>query len=437
MKPDLRSRLPALPAPDSTAAFLRDGYRFAGLRCAEQDTDVFETRLLGEPAVCLRGREGAELFYDTSRFERADAFPPRVLRTLLGEGGVQGLDGAAHRDRKALFLRLIGPESGAAEEVAARFTAHWREALPGWGRAGEVVLHRDLPPLLYRAAADWAGLPDAGTAATRRATDRMLAMIDAPAAVGPRYLRSRQARTTSERELAGLVRGVRERTAEVPEGSPADRIARYRDGGGALLSERVAAVELLNLLRPVVAVERFVVFAALLLHRFPEWAARLGAGEPGGGGEEEEVGCFVQEVRRLTPFFPMVAARVRRDAGFTWRGVDFPGGRRVLLDLYGTDRHPGLWPDADRFAPDRFHGPAEPDPYALVPQGGGDHAMGHRCPGEGITLALMRAAVRILTREIAYRVPEQDLRVNLRRIPALPRSGVILTDVLQVPDESF
>lgn len=426
------------PVPDSTAAFLRDGYGFIGRRCAELGSDVFATRLLGEPTVCLRGRAGAELFYDTTRFERAGAFPPRVERTLLGEGGIQGLDGAAHRARKDLFLELLGPGSGAAEEVAARFAALWREALPRWRGDGEVVLHHELPPLLYRAAAEWAGLPAADEATTRRAADRMLAMIEAPAALGPRHWRGRRARTASERELAGLARSVRQGTVEVRAGSPLARIARLRDADGTLPDERVAAVEVLNLLRPVVAVERFLVFAALLLHRFPERAAVLGAegGTDGNGGTDgdEGVDSFVQEVRRVAPFFPTVAARVRPGAGFTWRGVEFPAGRRVLLDLYGTDRHPAVWPRPGMFDPDRFRGRPDPGPYALVPQGGGEYASGHRCPGEWVTLALMRTAVRLLTREIAYRVPEQDLRVSLRHIPALPRSGLVLADVVEVPD---
>jgi fatty-acid peroxygenase len=40
----------------------------------------------------------------------------------------------------------------------------------------------------------------------------------------------------------------------------------------------------------------------------------------------------------FAPFFPAVAARVRRD--FDWKGYRLPRGRRVLLDLYGTDYDP-------------------------------------------------------------------------------------------------
>ena len=35
----------------------------------------------------------------------------------------------------------------------------------------------------------------------------------------------------------------------------------------------------------------------------------------------------------------------------------------------------------------------------------------------------------MLAREMRYEVPKQDLRVDLRRIPALPASGMILRGV--------
>ncbi|CAN7739580.1 hypothetical protein [Neorhizobium sp. LjRoot104] len=36
--------------------------------------------------------------------------PKAVQKTLLGEGGVQGLDGGPHRHRKHLFMSLMSPD---------------------------------------------------------------------------------------------------------------------------------------------------------------------------------------------------------------------------------------------------------------------------------------------------------------------------------------
>ena len=64
--------------------------------------------------------------------------------------------------------------------------------------------------------------------------------------------------------------------------------------------------------------------------------------------------------------------------------------------------------------------------FDLVPQGGGEPAGGHRCPGEGATIALMKLATRLLVRETRYRLPPQDLRLDMRRLPALPIGGFVV-----------
>jgi fatty-acid peroxygenase len=55
-------------------------------------------------------------------------------------------------------------------------------------------------------------------------------------------------------------------------------------------------------------------------------------------GDDSILEPFVQEVRRLTPFFPVIAG-VAREA-FASRDYKFQKGDRFVLDLYGTDRDP-------------------------------------------------------------------------------------------------
>ncbi|MFJ1735249.1 hypothetical protein [Streptomyces sp. NPDC088254] len=64
----------------------------------------------------------------------------------------------------------------------------------------------------------------------------------------------------------------------------------------------------------------------------------------------------------------------------------------------------------------------------LIPQGGGEPRSGHRCPGERVVVGVLEAlAVRLARLE--HTVPEQDSMISLRRLPARPRSGVVLADV--------
>lgn len=43
----------------------------------------------------MTGSEAAQLFYDWRRFARRGVMPKAIQMTLLGEGGVQGLDDGA------------------------------------------------------------------------------------------------------------------------------------------------------------------------------------------------------------------------------------------------------------------------------------------------------------------------------------------------------
>lgn len=56
-----------------------------------------------------------------------------------------------------------------------------------------------------------------------------------------------------------------------------------------------------------------------------------------------------------------------------------------------------------------------------------------QCPGDWIVIALMSSAVRFLIREMTYAVPEQHLSVRLNRIPAIPRSRMVLDRVRVAP----
>ena len=206
----------------------------------------------------------------------------------------------------------------------------------------------------------------------------------------------------------------------MPVASPLNVVARFRGRDGRLLDTEVATVELLNLLRPTVAVARYVTFTALALHKHPDARARIDSGADG------SVEAFVQEVRRFYPFFPFVGGIARN--AFDWRGHRFAPGTWFLLDLYGTDRDPRIWGDPDAFRPERFMQWKE-DPYNFIPQGGGDHYHNHRCAGEWITISLMKCALCLLLDTMHYEVPRQDLRVSLSHMPAIPASRFRIREV--------
>lgn len=396
------------------------GYAFVSRTCDHLGTDGFRIEALGRRVTFLRGAEASRLFYGgQGRFTRQGAVPPFVQHLLQDEGSVQGLDGAAHHHRKAMFRALL--TSANAGTITELLAEDFARAVGYWAGQDRVQLHTQAELLLTRTALRWAGVPLAGTSVRHRARE-LSAMVDWIGMLGPGNWAARMLRRRSEAWAAGLVGAVRAGALRPPPASALAVIAGFRDHGGWLLSEEVAAVELLNVLRPIVAVSHFITFAAAALITYPQWREEL-------AGSDGDLEPFVHEVRRFYPFFPAVPGRTTDE--LRWGGAVFAPGELVVLDLYGTNHHRDLWPGPEEFRPERFRH-WDGDPHTLIPQGGGDMARDHRCPGEPMTIALMTEAVRQLTRSISYTAGVQDLSVALNRAPALPREGVLLTGVRPV-----
>jgi len=397
-------------ALDATAALLREGYDFMGRRRARLGGDSFRTRLMLQDVLCVMGEEAARLFYAPDRFTRRAALPPTTLMSLQDFGSVQRLDGAAHRWRMRLFLEVLSPE--AVARLGERFDAEWERRQALWRDRGEIVLYPEMGQVLTRAVCAWGGSPLTDDEAGRR-TGEFRAMIEGAGAVGPRNWRGLARRSRTERWARREVVAAR---AGLREGTPLAAVAGHRDAAGALLGVGVAAVEYLNLLRPTVAVDRFIVFCALALHEHPAWRERLRGADPA------VFAAFAQEVRRFYPFFPAVGGRALQP--FEWQGRRFRKGAWVLLDTWGTNHDPRAWTEPDRFDPERFLRD-EANAFNFTPQGAGDVATGHRCPGEQVTVELMARAVRRLL-ETPYEVPPQDLAIDPGRMPAIPRSRFVI-----------
>lgn len=278
---------------ESSLALLGEGYPFIRDRCQRLHSNVFQARLLMQNTICLSGEQAARLFYDERHFQRAQAMPRMLKKTLLGQGGVQGLDGEAHRHRKRMFLQLL--DAAAVDELVGLTERSWRQAIGQWQAQGEVQLLGEVQMLLTDSVCRWAGVP-LPSAERELRRDQLAQMIDGAGGIGPRHLAARKARREAEAWTQHLIEQVR---AGELQGDPTRAlmvVAHHRDLDGKPLDSRIAAVELLNLLRPTVAVAYFITYAALELLAHPHWCERLRA-------EDELLEPFAQEVRRLHAFF--------------------------------------------------------------------------------------------------------------------------------------
>jgi fatty-acid peroxygenase len=414
---DARKVLPRVGGFDSTLSLLREGYRFVPRRCEQIGADAFSTRIMLQQALCVRGEDAARMFYQPGRFTRRHALPATSMALLQDFGSVMALDGEQHRKRKAMFMSLYGPleRQRLVGLVAAQFRAHFAR----WPALAKVEVHKAAQEVLCHATCQWAGVP-VGVDEVRQRTAEFAAMIDAAGSAGPRNWRALLVRNRTEHWARALIDAVRAGQIQPAYDSPLNVIARHRDADGALISRKDAAVELINILRPTVAVARYIAFALLALHQHPEYRVRAAS------ADDAWLTMFAQEVRRFYPFIPVMGGRAQHD--FEWHGMQVEKGTWVLLDLYGTDHHPDIWGDPEVFRPERFER-WQSSGFDLIAQGGGDHYSGHRCPGEFITMDIVKAAVKLFAAEIDYEVPPQDLSIDLGRVPTLPASGMVVERV--------
>ncbi|MFP7492675.1 cytochrome P450 [Terribacillus saccharophilus] len=404
---------------DHSLAFLKEGYEFILHRRKSFQSNVFETTLLGKKAICLGGKEGAELFYDSDKFMRAGAAPNRLVKTLFGEGGVQTLDGEQHHNRKSMFMSIMTRTQ--LQKLDKLIETEWMHASERWEKADQTTLYDESQLILMKAACAWAGVP---LDDEEKRTEQMRHLFESPAAIGPSHWQGRVSRSGVDEWISNLVEQVRRGDLHPIQEGALYVFSWHRDANGELLPKEVAAVEVVNILRPIVAISIYIAFAALALHQFPEEKERLKKGDG-------SIHRFVQEVRRYYPFFPATMAKVKHD--FEWQGYQFKEGTMTLLDLYGNNHDPHLWEQPDLFRPDRFLD-WEESPFDFIPQGGGDFHMGHRCAGEWVTIQVMEVSVDYLVNRLQYKVPDQDLSYSHSSMPSMPKSQMILSHVRKVPD---
>ena len=145
-------------------------------------------------------------------------------------------------------------------------------------------------------------------------------------------------------------------------------------------------------------------------------------------GGDEYLDAVIKETLRLRPVLPIVGRLLTEPA--TLGGYDLPAGTMVGPCIYLTHRRPDVYPEPDRFRPERFVG-VQPDTYAWLPFGGSIR----RCIGASFAMFEMKVVIPVVLRELRLRaattspepmrrraitfVPERDaLVVAERRSPA-------------------
>lgn len=402
---------------DHTLDLLIEGYPFIQNRIKKYQSPIVISRVLGKKAIFLSGIEEAKVFYSNKYFKRHGVAPMHVQKTLFGKKAIQGLDGAEHLKRKQLFMSLLSPdyEKRLLDLCAKNLECMAKE----WENESSIKLFDESKKVLFLSVCEWSAVPYPKNR-EEEFLEEFGYMIYSFGRMGSYYRKGKRSRKCVEQWIEQLIEDVRLGLFIVDKSTPLYQMSMCKDVNGELVDIKIAARELINLLRPIIAIATYITFIAVALYENPECKEKLKTRDP------LYLEMFCQEVRRYYPFSPFVGAKVKKS--FRWKNCIFKKNTLVFLDLYGMMHDEKIWDQPYAFIPERFEN-REKCLYDLMPQGGGKIMTGHRCAGDIVTLKIMMVFTDFLVNKMEYTVPKQDLYIPLNQIPTLPRSGFIIKDV--------
>lgn len=399
---------------------LDEGYLLFSTLREEANAPVVKARLLNKEVIAVYGQEAAKKFYDPNNFKREGAMPKLVLKTLFGEEGVQTMDGKSHEHRKTIFMNLMTPKR--MEDYHQIVDKNLSEKLDQ--QHGEFDLFDLSKDVLFRSICEWAGidLSKIPKEEVEQLADYQISMISSAVTNPATHIKGVENRKKSEKWAQSLIEDARIHPVANKEEVALYAFANATDEQGELLPINVAAVELLNVIRPTVALTVWIALMGHALFSRPDIYQRLRA-------EFAQLqDSFIQEMRRYYPFFPMLPAFATKDVEID--GYMIPKDSWVVLDLYGTNHDERSIESPEVFRISRYLGKEKhisyDEEYEMIAQGGGKFEAMHRCAGEWITLHTLRVFSDQLVNKYEFSVPDQDWSIPMNQFPTFPNSKALV-----------
>ncbi len=416
------NKIPKDKGLDNTLKIVKEAYTYVPRRLEAFDTNVFETRALGmKKVLVVSGKKAAELFYDNEKISRKGALPKRIVNTLFGQGAIHTTEGKQHVDRKALFMSLMTTKN--LKYLRELTRNYWFAHTQRMEDMDEVNVYEEATLLLTKIGFRWAGLKQTHEVAVQNAKDMDL-LIDSFSALGQSpagYKKAKKARERVEKFLEHQIKAVREGEQYAAPNTALYEFAHWKDLNDKPMDLHLCAVDLMNVVRPLVAVNRFVSYAVKALIEFDQERLKLQVTK-----DQNYAYKFAQEVRRIFPFVPFLPGRLKQNIEFD--GYSLKKNTLIILDVFGTTHDPKLFENPYQFNPNRFED-WDGSPFDLIPQGGGDFYTNHRCAGEWMTVIVMEETINYFANKIDFSVPTQDLSVKLDQFPGKVTSGTVIRNV--------
>jgi cytochrome P450 len=151
--------------------------------------------------------------------------------------------------------------------------------------------------------------------------------------------------------------------------------------------------------------------------RHPQVVERLRE-EALGNGPGEYTAAVIKESLRARPPLPIAGARLV-SRPYRLGEYELPAGTMVAVCIYLLHRDPRLYPEPDRFRPERFLD-GEPGRYEWIPFGGGPR----HCIGASFALTQMEIVLSTIVARTRLAPTEQaDEKIRRRGVGLSPRHG--------------
>ncbi len=429
-----------LPALAQAALYARDPLGFL-IRFQRRYGDIFTVSFpffqrlvyVADPALVK------QLFTGSPRQLHAGEANATVLEPALGPNSVLTLDEAPHmRQRKLLLPPFHGERIQRYGELIREATLGEMESWPV-GEPFALRPHTQWITLAVIMRAVFGVDDEQRLIRFERLIEDFSARVSLVTAFPPlrrslgrwspwaRFLRAREALDRFVYEEIALHRAAIA-TAEGERDDVLSLLMGARDEDGEPMSDQELRDELVTILAAGhETTATGLAWALERLVRNPEVLARLR--ESIAAGEDDYLDATIKETLRTRPVIVDVARKLTEP--MTIGGYELPAGTFVMAAIAALHYRQDLFPEPERFRPERFlEGKA--DTYAWIPFGGGVR----RCIGASFAEYEMRIILRAILERAQLRAPDpKPEKVAVRNITLAPGRGtrVVLEHPLTYP----
>ena len=407
--------------------------------CSRRYGDCFTIRFPGNPPIVFFSDPEAVKEIFTGNPEQLPAGETRaILRPLVGQHSVLLLDGARHmHQRRFMTPPFHGERMQAYGEVMREITD---QVIESWLAERPFPLQPQMQRITIEVILRTVFGIDEGADLVRLRDHltELLSLGTNPLTLIP-WLQSVLGPFTGRRRMMQLIHEVDEILfAQITQRRAAGCTGREdvlamliaaRDEAGQPMSDIELRDEMITLLvagHETTATSLAWAFHLILQHSEvleklrAELRQVVGSGPvaPQHVAKLEYLDATIKETQRLNPILPLVGRRIHEPMRLGKR--DLPAGVVVAPCIYLTHHRPDLWPDPDRFDPDRFLS-KRPSPYEFFPFGGGIR----HCLGAAFALYEMKIVLaQVLSRVVLRPAPGRTVRVVRRGITFAPSAGM-------------